>query len=369
MGKSVNEESKFSRPVVSEWLSGVGMLVAAGRFRDCGEGGRGWVGLCPEGHEVYHAFTCEQRICPSCAGRRSRLMQDKLTQPILDMIRSAPSSHRLAHLTLGTNINIVDYMQLSSPRALNRNALNSLRELTKAMRGAAVDMLRYYARLGLKYDKVATGEFRENGNSIYKRVRRPFSSKIEGFAIGCEFGFNAGTLHLHILMLADFIDVFEMSKKWEYYNHGHGSYVHIEQVGDSDKAVEKEVAYVSKYVTKPLGKKDRDDPVTLTPNVLRMSAWVADNGVESVMAAMSYVFDGMRRFQTYGCFYDLELPPGEPEVCSVCGAGLYWISELDYFSGENAYAESVKTLSTNKLNEACDLSPPECPVKVRLPGF
>lgn len=329
-------KQSLNRGLVSEWLYNLGLVVPSLRFKDCGESGLGWVGLCPNGHETYHAFSCELRICPHCASKRSIEMNNKLAPALAALVDAAPSDFGLKHIILGTNINLLDFMSLKGARRLDSDALNSVRKLTWALRGAVADLFREMLAAGL----------------------------VLGFGIGIEFGFRAGTLHFHVLALSKYIPQRKLSHEWERHNQNHGSYVWIEAVGREGEDIARAVGYVSKYVTKPLNKREEGVLDDITPNVERMSAWVAENGSESVLAALAYVFKGMRRFQTYGSFYNLDVPPDEAEICAVCGAALDWVRELDLLvDGYGAIppADLLKTLNPDKFCVASD-----CPVQLRL---
>lgn len=341
--KSVN----LDRSLVARYMHDLGMLVPAARFEDCEEGGKGWVGMCPDGHEVYHSFCCEQRICPRCAGRRSRNLQEKLVPALLKKCDAAPADFSLKMVTLGSNINLVDYMDLGKDGRLNWAALWALRWQVLRLRDCVAELFRKYKSEG----------------------------KVLGFAIGVEFGGKAATLHFHVLALMQFIDVFKMGRDWEKMNGRSGSYSWIREIPHREKSFYKAVGYVCKYITKPLGMGERDTLDTpSTFNVERFSSWLDAHGVESVVAALAFVFKGVRRFQTYAGFYNLEFEDQEKSVCSAphCGKELYWISEMEYLSGDNAAVEFLKTLSTNKF-----LIDPgfgmvrmnDPPVNVLLPGF
>ena len=139
------ESLPFDRDTVSLWLSNLGLVVPALRFADCGIGGKGWVGVCPSGHETYHAFSCEQRICPHCAGKRSADMQEKLAPALLALVNETSADYGLKHIVLGTNVNLLDFMRLTGNRRLDANALNSVKKLAWALRGAVADLFRDYS--------------------------------------------------------------------------------------------------------------------------------------------------------------------------------------------------------------------------------
>lgn len=307
------------RQEVAVWLSNLGAIEPARRLIACGEGGRGWVGHCPNGHEVYHHFCCEQRICPSCAARRSRSLANKLSPAVYDVVRSSPGEYGLKHLVLGTTINVCDYLKIVNSKKLDAALLKSLAYKVKLWRGFAADLLRDYSK---------------NGDVL-------------GFAIGAEFGMKAGTLHFHVLMLSKYIDHKIISRDWEQKNLGMGSYVWIRAVDRDEHSIAQEVGYVTKYVTKPLVNVRRDGDV-ITPNVERLTAFYDEHGTAAVLAAVSYLFIGVRRFQTYGCFFNMEFEPEAASVCPECGGELIWASELDRLQGWGS--DFLKTLATNKLN-------------------
>lgn len=328
-------KDNFDRVRVVEWLGNLGQLVPASRLRDCGEGGRGWVGYCPDGHETYHAFGCEQRICPSCSFRRAIQLEEKLTPAIMKLIEKTPASYGLKHITLGTNVNIVEYMVVrDGRRELDRSRLDALREKVMFLRGCVASLFRSYC----KPLTLESGELSE--------------ALCLGFGIGIEFGMRAGSLHFHILALCKYIPQADLSRSWERVNRGHGSYCFIQAVGRGDSDVSKSIGYVSKYVTKPLGGKDRDGDTVVTENVARMALWCDLWGVESVIAAIAYVFKGVRRFQTYGSFFALEFEDEPPHVCSVCGQSYTWVRELEYIAAVGG--EFLDFLQTLKTNNLCD---------------
>lgn len=345
--KSVVKDA-YERLEVVEWLQNVGMVVPAARLRDCGEGGRGWWGYCPDGHEIYHAFGCKERICARCSHARSCMLQEKLAPAVINLLNKSPQRFSLKHITLGTDVNILDYMAVTSDRKLDAARLDALREKVMMLRGCVAALFREYTLSGAEYVSV-------DG----KKDRVPFSGMVEGFAIGCEFGAKAGTLHFHVLALMDYVDVFQMSKDWERLNHKHGSYAFVREVKAGADEIIKSIGYVTKYVTKPMGARDNDGLGVITENVARMAFWCDLWGVESVVAALAYVFKGMRRFQTYGAFFALEFEDEEPHVCSVCGQSFHWVRELD------ALLNPPDFLKTLKRNNFCVLDgvPPDCVVQ------
>lgn len=348
-------QASYDRSTVCDWLDGLYLYTSSGRYKDCGEGGRGFVGVCPGGHEVYHAFSCEQRICEKCAGRRSMELHEKLTPALIELLRNTSADYGLKHIVLGTDINMLDYMRVTSDRRLEipgRRGLWALAQTVKLMRGFAVDLMRSYADGGSSL----------SGDGV--------EAIVKGWAIGCEFGLKAGTLHFHILALCKYIPQTELSSAWERFNLGHGSYCWIEAVGRNDADVAKSVGYISKYVTKPLGKKNREveeGDTRITDNMRRMALWVEKWGIESVVAAMAYIFKGMRRFQTYGAFYDLEFAGRENEVCEVCGQAYHWVREIDYVAGSwSSTAEMLNTLSANKFLCLGSDPPEKCAIQIEL---
>jgi len=351
----VKSKENFERNTVSDWLYNLGLVVPAFRFADCGESGMGWVGICPQGHEVYHAFSCEQRICPSCAARRSAQMQQNLSPALLELVNNSPGEYGLKHIVFGTNVNLLDFMVLKGERALDADALNSVKQLAWALRGAVAKLMGLYSVAGVL----------ANGSEL--------QADVLGFGIGIEFGLLAGTLHFHVLALAKYLPQRDLSVAWEVVNHGHGSYVWIEAVGRDASDMDKAVGYISKYVTKPLNKRKEGVLHDETANTARMSAWVAKNGLESVMAALAYIFKGVRRFQTYGAFYGLGVDNDVPEVCSVCQQALVWVRELDLlmdgFAMLPAADELLKTFRTNKFCGFGSSPPSDCPVQMRFEPF
>lgn len=311
---------RFQTAAIIEQLGG---LSAASRFRDCGESGRGWVGFCPNGHEVYHAFGCMLRICPRCASAASKKLSEKLTPAIQDLVRNSSAALGLKHITLTTNISLLDYMKEING-AWMPAPLDGLRENIKWLRCSAADM---------------------------------FKAKFAGvdgcgWAIGIEFGANL-MLHFHVLALVPYWDNHELSAMWKEYSLGRGFIVDIRAAGRDEKDIEKAVGYVSKYVTKPLGRKKKDE---VSSN--RVALFVDSFGRSPIDAALWYVFKGVRRFQTYAGFYDLELPPEMSEVCSVCGEALHWVSEYDAINPDGVW-QFLNLLKTNKLMDEGGVSPPK----------
>lgn len=350
----------FNRSDVVEWMNNLGMLVPAARLRDCGEGGRGWVGYCPEGHEKYVSFACEQRICPKCSHGRSLVLGEKLTPAIMKLIEKTSAVYGLKHITLGTDVNIVEFMQVrEGRRELDRSRLDMLREKVMFLRGCVAALFRYYSSVG--YDdkgRIVPCGVLDSGFEVLPLCL--------GFAIGIEFGMKAGSLHFHILCLSKFIPQATISHDWELHNRSHGSYCFIQAVGRGDSDVAKSIGYVTKYVTKPLGGKDRDGDTDLTYNVARMALWCDLWGVESVIAAMAYVFKGVRRLQTYGAFFALEFEDEEKSCCEVCGLDFFWVRELDYIRDPNrSFLDSLKTLKTNNFCVVDD-PPPDCVAQLLL---
>lgn len=344
----------FDRALVVEWLSNLGMLVPAARLRDCGEGGKGWLGFCPDGHEKYVSFACEQRICPKCSHARSLQLGEKLTPALVKLKRNTPAIYGLKHITLGTDVNIIEYMQVrDGRRELDRSRLDMLREKVMFLRGCVASLFRYYSGVG--YDdkgNIVPCGLSESGFEVLPLML--------GFAIGIEFGMKAGSLHFHILCLSKYIPHLTISQDWKRHNRSHGSYCWVEAVGDEDSDIAKSVGYVTKYVTKPLGGKDRDGDTQLTENTARMAMWCDLWGVESVIAAMAYVFKGVRRLQTYGAFFALEFDDEPEGCCSVCGQAFHWVRELEFIRDPNrSFLESLKTLKTNNFC-IVDEPPPDC---------
>lgn len=313
------------RSLVSEYIAQLGGLAAASRFTDCGEAGRGWVGFCPNGHEVYHSFGCMLRVCPRCASSASKKLSEKLTPAIQDIVRGSSAALSLKHITLTTDICLIDYVKKFNGR-LSTSALDVLHQHIQMLRGSVADMVK---------DK-----FKETPGT--------------GFAVGIEFGSNL-MLHFHVLALLPYWDQKELSQDWRKYSLNRGYVVWIEAAGREAADVEKSVGYVTKYVTKPLGKKSAADSKRGSSKV---ADFLAENGLEPVHAALWYVFKGLRRFQTYGCFYDLPLPPEMNEVCGVCGEGLHWVSEFEAIQPASVWS-FLNSLKTNKLIDEGGLSPPK----------
>lgn len=328
-------EESFNRRRVGEFLAQLGMGHAGERFVDCNEPGTGWVGICNNGHETYHTFSCEQRICTRCAGARSKALSEKLTPALYKLLCDTPADWGYKHITLGTDINVLDYIKFKNGRIVIKHLL-ALREIVKIWRGFASDLMKQYV--------LNDPDDQGRGDVL-------------GYGIGVEFGFDGGLLHFHVLALARFIPQRELSDAWEKINLRRGRYVFIKAVGRDYADVEKSIGYVSKYVTKPLGKKKRegDEGKVLTDNVIRMNEFLAAVGVEPLIAALACVFSGVRRFQTYAAFYGLEFEDLPPENCSVCGAAYTWVSLGDWKSRPDS--DWLKSLNTNKLLRAGE-SPP-----------
>lgn len=353
-------KDNFNRSDVVEWMSNLSMHVPASRLRDCGEGGRGWVGYCPDGHEKYVSFACEQRICPKCSHGRSLVLEEKLTPAIMNLVRNTPAIYGIKHITLGTDVNIIEYMQVrDGRRELDRNRLDMLREKVMFLRGCVASLFREYSQVG--YDdkgNVVPCGLLDSGFEVVPLVL--------GFAIGIEFGMKAGSLHFHILCLGKYIPQAIISSDWKRHNRSHGSYCWVEAVGRGDSDISKSIGYVTKYVTKPLGGKDRDGDTQLTENMARMALWCDLWGVESVIAAMAYVFKGVRRLQTYGAFFALEFEDEEKHCCEVCGQDFFWVRELDYIRNpDRGFLDSLKTLKTNNFCVVDD-PPPDCMAQLLL---
>jgi len=321
----------FDRQRVSEYMKGLGGVMAAQRFYDCGESGRGWVGVCPNGHEVYHTFRCMLRVCPHCSAQASRKLAEKLTPAITQIVLESPARLGLKHITLTTSVSLLDFVQLDANGVINAARLDFLRSIIMMLRGAVVDMFKE------RFQDEKSENFCEG----------------VGFAIGIEFGANL-LLHFHVLALVPYWDYRDISASWYRFSFGRGRIVHVRAAGREVSDIEKSVGYVSKYVTKPLGRKNEDD----TPTALRVADFVALHGQEAVMAALWCLFKGVRRFQTYAKFYDLKIPPDELEVCSECGLPLTWVPELEYLEPNGFYA-FLNLLKTNKLLEMGGASPPK----------
>lgn len=321
-------KDSFDRRRVAEYMNQLGMGHAGERLIDCDIPGSGWVGYCGKGHIKFHEFTCEQRICPRCAGARSKQLSEKLTPALYKLLYETPAEWGYKHITLGTDINILDFIKFDKHGAIKVNRLYALREQVKLWRGFCADMMK--SLMLLNPDEKGRGD-------------------VLGFGIGIEFGFDGGLLHFHVLALARFLPQFELSNTWERFNLHRGRYTYIKAVERDFDAVAKSVGYLSKYVTKPLGKKKREGNEGLvdTANTLRMKEFILAVGVEPIIAALAYVFSGVRRFQTYGAFYALEFEDLPLCACPVCGDPLNWISIGDYKS--RPPSDWLKSLNTNKL--------------------
>lgn len=298
----VNEPPVLDRSLVANFIAQLGGLSAADRFNDCGEGGRGYVGVCRNdgcsaGSNVYHSFRCMLRICPTCASAASHKLAEKLVTPIVLLVRKSPARLGLKHITLTTNICLLDYVKFDKNGRIVSVALDALQIVMQRLRRRAAQMM------------------------------RKFCEGVEGcgFAIGIEFGSNL-MLHFHVLALCPFWPQRELSESWREYSNGCGFIVDIREAARELEDIEKAVGYVSKYVTKPLGKKKENAPRRAS----RVLAFVERHGQECIIAALWYVFRGVRRFQTYGSFYDLEMPPDDLEVCPHCGGKLTWLNEVDF---------------------------------------
>lgn len=312
------------RRAIADRLLIWGVTNPALRLVQCGEGGRGWIAVCANGHQKYCAYRCEQRICPTCAAVRSRELSAKLAPAIYEQVIKSDGEYSLKHLVLGTNINALDYLDLSVSPQKQVKLLNELAYKVKFWRGFVADLLRSYKKQGL----------------------------VLGFAIGAEFGMKAGTLHFHILMLAKYIPQRKISEDWAKFNLGWGSYVWIRDCGREHEMIAKEVSYIAKYVTKPLALVKREGGLPDTKNVNRMSSFIEQYGAAPLLAAVSYVFIGMRRFQTYGVFFDLDFEDSLPAACEVCGLPLEWHSELGVMVSPNwaVYSDYLlNTLAPNNL--------------------
>lgn len=339
-------EDKFSRNLVAFWLNRMGENGMAERFFNCGEGGRGFVGVCPDGHQVYHAFGCESRLCERCSARRARVMADEFVPAVQRLVAAAPAHLGLRHIVLGTDVSMLEYMRVhgavnGSMGSLDRHSLDGLREVIKLYRGFLVDMLRELW----------------GGN------------KQCGWAIGVEFGMKGLMLHFHVLALSPYIAQRELSDLWKKASLGRGGYIWIEAVGRDDVAITKSVKYVAKYVTKPLGKINGDDgKMSSSANALKVVRFIENHGIECVIAALAYTFKGLRRFQEYGSLYSMERSVEPPECCQVCGKGLIWLDERTFLDSP-IWSGLLNSSKTNKFVVDGDESPDPPPINVKLSGF
>lgn len=318
----------FNREGIADILRASGDTVAADRFLQCCEGGRGWVGVCNDCRfQVYHPSSCELRICPSCGGKRARALAMKMQHGIKALVERAPQSYSLKHVTLSTNVCLLDYIEYDpARRVLNVARIWELTELIVKLR---------------------------------VNVRKMFQEEFDGYGfmgggIGVEFGPGGLMLHFHVLLLSPYYAQEDLQKDWERWSDGHspGAIVYIRKAKGED--LEKVVGYVAKYVTKPLARRDKS-PVPAN-RLSRAESWVAQNGFEAIEAALHFAFKGMRRFQTFGSFFNMELPPDEEaEVCPKCGGDLTWHRELDVLrcelDAEDRRVSLLKLLTANNLSE------------------
>lgn len=340
------QDVEFSRNWVSYWLSKMGETAMAERFFNCGEGGRGFVGVCPDGHQVYHAFGCESRLCGRCSARRARVLAEEFVPAVQRVVAAAPARLGLRHIVLGTDISMLEFMKVrgatgGSPGSLDRAGLDGLREVIKLYRGFVVDMLR-----GLWG-----------------------GDKQCGWAIGVEFGMKGLMLHFHVLALSPWVGQKELSLLWKSVSLGRGGYVWIEAVGREDVAIAKSVKYVAKYVTKPLGKVNEDDgKMSSSDNSKRVGWFIENHGIECVIAALAYTFKGLRRFQEYGAFYSMERSVEPPECCEVCGKKLTWLDERTFLDSP-IWSGLLNSSKTNKFVVDGDESSLSIPINIKFPDF
>lgn len=319
---------EFDRGFVADGLLSLGLRIKAERFRNCGEGGRGWVGVCPSNHSVYCPFGCEMRTCPKCGKVRARELGEKLTPKIIDLVMASDGRLGLKKFELTTSVSLVDYVQVRG-RGLVAAPLDKLHDILIDLRNSVRDLFRF--------------KFGANPQV--------------GWGIGCEFGPGGFCIHFHVLALCPYFPQRELSELWKRFSKGRGSVVWVEAVARNYQEMEKNIRYVTKYVTKSMAHKL--SPRAESGSSLKVAAFVEFNGIEPLLAAVEYVLSGMRRFQTYQSFYDLyDGSEDDDMVCPTCGEKLWWFSELDWLESDVFSGIALNLLTTNKLSGGSGSDPP-----------
>lgn len=303
-------EYELDRAEVARLLDEAGDHNAAFRFEHCGEAGLGWVGVCTDdpNHDTrYHPFSCMQRICPTCASKRSAQLAREITEPIRQLAARAPHYYTLKHIVLTSNVSLDDDPEL-------------VRQLAQRWRR---DIRRMFQK------------------------RWPGDSWLGGL-IGFEFGEAGRKLHYHCLVLSKFYPQKDLSDDWRKITAGRGYIVHVTKVDDTE--LSSAVNEVCKYATKPLKFAGEDE------------------SIEQTLVKVHFVIKGVRRAQPFGSFYKLERVKDESEcTCPECGSDLHWISELEWMISEH-HAEDVQArLNLIQANNLHDRAPPTTANNLQLP--
>lgn len=259
------------RADVATLLASGGAVDQAERFLECRQPGRMFYGECPECQDVkvLSPTSCDLRVCPECAQRRATDLAMQLRPGIEKISRSLPRPHyQLRHVVLTCDVQLSEH--IAEVKALCRQLRTAAREMFQMM--------------------------------------FPGDQYLGGM-IGLEFGPQGNKLHLHCLVACQWIQKYELSDLWNWFNGGRGSVTWVSIVDDVNDAIEE----MTHYCIKPF---EGDE-----------------QGADSAMR-LYYIHQtlcGVRRFVTFGTFYKMDRAITDTfGLCPDCGTPLVWTAKSVY---------------------------------------
>jgi len=197
-----------------------GLLNQANRFRDCGSKFNAFRCQDVDEHEAHQkhailfAYSCEQRICDRCCGKRGFVVQQEIVEFLKQNHKNR--THKFAFLTLTKNMSRVPSLTPSVVKTFNKQVRKLINELFPKARGCG------------------------------------------GIAV-LEFGKNLN-MHTHILVYGPYYAQRQISRRWREIT-GDSHVVHIRGITNVKKA--------SYYLTKYLSKSPRFDNLEFYAHYLK----------------------------------------------------------------------------------------------------
>jgi hypothetical protein len=215
----------------------------------------------PEHYSRVIGCSCHLRICPECAHRDGVRLLHQYLEPVKQSVDNKPPKWSLKHVVLTTSHHIDD-----------------------------ADILQQYRKIYKDADQLFENFFGED-----------WQKSDRGLLYGAEFGEESQHLHLHCLVLCEWIDKDDLSACWESITGNKITF--IRRVHGIRKAIQEMCKYVTKFTQLSAG-----DTVKVFE-----------------------IIKGTRRIRSRGIYFGLPVPKREiVHNCRECGAPIIQMFPADF---------------------------------------